>query len=614
MVSSSNIQKIFIDGIRCFKNFEIDLTADLNVLVGPNAVGKSTLLQILAYFLNGSYRGDKYLSLPNLFGLYHTENGNNVPYVAVETSEVDIDSRFLKDVWPSTMVCSLTESSTSYMENTKKLLIEDMKGKSIQRAGLLNLNDLKGKKASFIFALIGSGSSYNERVLVNTNNKIYYIYQSNNLGAQKILEKLKILSLSYNHSDYKNILFETLEGKREMKDHFNKVIEDSTILINKLSKSSNYRYIYKDKPILPHSILNEFGKNIENVSSGEQQLNSLDVFFNTVYEVNPSVVIIDEPELHLNYSQLPFVTSKIRALSNQGIQVLIATHSTFFIRWAKIDKVKLLKTVNNSTKLIKLQDTKLLRKYLPYPEVFFCRKIIAVESIADKIFFERTLGVLSKYLDNKSLDQRNIEIIAGYGKAYMRNIFELSKNLETGCFFIVDKDFFLQEVDFSFLGKDLVKSINILRNKLVKLDYDESSKRTFGLNKEIKLDFFKLIYKIFSQGDVTKKDILAYNNRFKNLVEKYSYEDSVGLLKFVKGLQLNKIRNVFRKQNIWLLQKGTIDIYVKSLLKIDGKLSVDKLQLNYYPSKFSELRDYIDSKVIDEFKKLAEEITRWDRS
>ncbi len=612
-LNSTYISRIFVDGIRCFKDFEVDLTSNLNIFVGPNAVGKSTLLQIMAYFLDGNFLGNKnFFSVTNLFSSYYSEDHSKVPYIVFETSEVELNSSFLKDVWSDTMVCALTKNNENCMVDIKKILVDDTRDKPIVREGLLKLHDMKNSKVKFLLVLIGSGSSHNERVLVRVDNDIYYVYQSRDLDARKILQKLRIKSLAYNYADFKSILFKTLENKKAMSRHFNKVVEDSTTIINNLSKSDDYRYVYDGNPEMSRMILDGKGKDIQKASSGEQQLNNLNVFFETIEEVGPSIVIIDEPELHLNYSQLPFVISKIKKLSHRGVQVLIATHSTFFIRWTKVDCIKLLKTSDTFTRHVKLQNKRLLQKYLTFPEIFFCRKIIAVESTTDKIFFERTLGVLSKHLNKMSLDQRNIEIVAGYGKAYMHSLYDLSKDLGTDYFFVVDLDFFLQETDFDFFGKEFVRSVNTLKRKMVRLDDKESGIRTFSLNSEVKTTFFKLVNKIFNQGTLTEDDKKLYQMRYKKLIEKYVYERKSGLLKVIKDFQIGKIRTIFRKQNVWLLGIGSIDDYINSSLKEGEKLSIDKLQLNYYPSSISELNAFMSRNAISEFKRLAEEIARWD--
>jgi len=64
-----HIKKIKIEGYKSFRNFELDLNKTLNVIVGDNETGKSTLLEainlVLSYQLEG--RSIQYELNPYIF-------------------------------------------------------------------------------------------------------------------------------------------------------------------------------------------------------------------------------------------------------------------------------------------------------------------------------------------------------------------------------------------------------------------------------------------------------------------------------------------------------------------------------------------------------------------
>lgn len=611
---SISLVKIYVDEIRCFKDYEMDFNSGLNTLVGPNAIGKSTLLQLIAYSLHSSYEGDKYLSLFDLIKSYLIDDQKLKPYFSFEFSDTVIDSKFLRKLSGENMLCTLPVKGKKYMKKIRVLLQKDIFNKTgIVRKGIKNISDFKGKNVRVIVCIIADGKSYNERIILKVGNSFYYVYSSQNFNFEFLKGEFSLSSLSFNESNYRKIIISALQAKREMKRHFRKVVKDSSTIINKISKSDEHVYEYTGEPRMSFKIFDRRGRDIDKVSAGEEQLNNLITFFDAVNELRPRIVLIDEPDLHLNYSQLPFVTKRIENLVKRGIQVIIATHSPFFIRASHINNIRLLKEINGTSRYISLEGKeKLIKKYISYPETFFCRKLIAVESLADKIFYERTFGVLNKYMDNLSLDQRNIEIVSGGGKTYMKKIYKLAEALHTECMFITDLDLFLQESDFNFLGSKFVNSVNILRKKVVKLSSVKSAKSMFSMNRKGKKDLFTLIDKVFTSGTVSKKDIDTYNKRFSSLIKKYVYKKEIKLTNLINLIRIKKIRKIFRKQNVWLLESGNIDDYVHKRLKASGKLSIDKLQMIYYPESEKDLEAYIKKNRLKEFKDISQHIAEWD--
>ena len=64
------LKKIKIQNFRCFKNFEMDFSAGMTVLIGKNGAGKTSLLNAIRYglsvfFSNDSKMGDDLLILGN---------------------------------------------------------------------------------------------------------------------------------------------------------------------------------------------------------------------------------------------------------------------------------------------------------------------------------------------------------------------------------------------------------------------------------------------------------------------------------------------------------------------------------------------------------------------
>ncbi len=52
------ISKIKIKNFKCYDNYEMKFNKDLNVIVGANDVGKSTILEAIHLCLTGFFRGN----------------------------------------------------------------------------------------------------------------------------------------------------------------------------------------------------------------------------------------------------------------------------------------------------------------------------------------------------------------------------------------------------------------------------------------------------------------------------------------------------------------------------------------------------------------------------
>lgn len=69
--SHMKIEKIIIDGFKCFKHYEVSLCPKANVLIGRNGAGKTTLVHAITKALSFVFSNDKSL------GKDFLSSGNN---------------------------------------------------------------------------------------------------------------------------------------------------------------------------------------------------------------------------------------------------------------------------------------------------------------------------------------------------------------------------------------------------------------------------------------------------------------------------------------------------------------------------------------------------------
>lgn len=69
MVEKNYIKSILINGFKKFQNFKIDFNDSINIFVGENEAGKSTILNAIKLVLNQDYRHADKAVLSDLFNV-----------------------------------------------------------------------------------------------------------------------------------------------------------------------------------------------------------------------------------------------------------------------------------------------------------------------------------------------------------------------------------------------------------------------------------------------------------------------------------------------------------------------------------------------------------------
>ncbi len=161
---------------------------------------------------------------------------------------------------------------------------------------------------------------------------------------------------------------------------------------------------------------------VGDASSGEKELLTY-IFAVFGLNVRDALIIVDEPELHLH----PRWQSALLALFEQlardtGNQFLLATHSPVFISPASIRYVSRVFSDQQRSRIRRLDDASLPdRKHLfsivnsqNNERIFFTDRVVLVEGISDRMFFER---VLAKFTSANKVPG-DFEIVAVGGKGF----------------------------------------------------------------------------------------------------------------------------------------------------------------------------------------------------
>lgn len=595
------IESLYIKGRRNLNDFKITFNQDLNIIVGPNGVGKSTLLDLLYRILTGEpYTG--LVSFPE-----------EEIMVVCTFLEITLDDNFIKLLNPtlSSGLARYNEEITEeniyqkINEISKKLPLIPIDNKTFS---YIKIDDITNQKIRIVMPVYKSklqpslNPTGNDQGFFICNNKLYITYAFSRAAILKFWKE-KVLTFNVLDNEYNlRTYVSSLEKKEQLASKFTKLQKDATKTFNQLSKSNDQKFEYSTLPKMEIKITNEDGKKIDQLSSGERQLEQLKLFTKIKKELDPLLVLIDEPEVHLNYGQLAYLSDLITSLTENNCQIIIATHSPYFIRSAFYKSIRYLR-FDKSDNPIQIILPKEGTNYLQYPDIFFAEKVIIVEGYADSIFYQRTLDILLKEKNRKTLSSLNIQVIPTSGKFGIKNLVNFTnKKIGLKSLVIADLDFLLDEQVYNFINQDKLNNIRELASKVIKTDLNKAIIQFKDMPTSQATSFVEFLKSIFKRKKINLKDLKQY--------EEYSklFSGNIYQKTFIGKFHISKIRTIFKKENIWLLTHEKLENYVKDSLKKNGKVSVDKLNEIFYPENKVDLKKDINEKYLNELENLADYI------
>ncbi|MEG4025494.1 AAA family ATPase [Microcoleus sp. S13C4] len=208
---------------------------------------------------------------------------------------------------------------------------------------------------------------------------------------------------------------------------------------------------------------------LHQASSGEKEiLNFLLGIF--AFNIKNGLIIVDEPEVHLHPKWQSLLLDLFFDLANlTQNQFIFSTHSPIFINQRTISKiVRVYKSSGKST--IKnfltsnFDETKDLLHIINShnnEKIFFADKVILVEGITDRIFWEQLINIYKK-AENSEI----IEVLEVHGKINLQKYRNFLKKIELDNYIIADLDYILQigseelkkmfRVDYSKIDRDVI--------------------------------------------------------------------------------------------------------------------------------------------------------------
>lgn len=437
------INKIKIENFKCFKGcFCLELGEGLNILVGDNESGKSTILEAIHLALTGLFNG-RYLKNELSHYLFNkevvdefisslTSNNNSIPIPPSILIEIFIsgdDIPLLEGNWNSEKIkatgITLSIAFDKKYQAEYEILVKNKNIKTIP----IEYYDISWK--SFADETLTPKTIALKSALIDSSNHQYrngsdvYISQI----IKDFLDTEDIVAISQAHRRFK----ESFMSEDSIKE-INKKIKKSANISDKEVKIS---VDLSTKNAWENTLMTYLDDiPFQYVGKGEQTVVKTKLSLSYKKSKEANIILLEEPENHLSHSKLNQLIREIKD-SNSQKQVIISTHSSFVANKLGLENIILLNKENIIRFNDLTDDTKMFfEKLAGYDtlRLLLCKKAILVEGDSDELVVQKA------YLDkNSKLPIENgIEVIS-VGTGFLRFL-EISKKLKKPTVVVTDND------------------------------------------------------------------------------------------------------------------------------------------------------------------------------
>ncbi|CNF88089.1 chromosome segregation protein [Yersinia enterocolitica] len=431
-----HINKIKVKNFKKIEDGAFDFNKDVNILVGDNDSGKSTILEALEIALNCCYRGK------SLAGVLSSEIFNSNALIKYLKSNKEIDD--LPEILIEAYIDGIPEykgSNNSEDEDCQGVFVKVILDEELIPAYEDFIKDNKEISSipiefykidwyDFAWNRV-KGLNRKFRALVvdpirmhPTYGKNQYI--SNILNASLEKDKQAVLGIQY----------------RQLKESFNK--NEKVISINEMLDKDKDISLKKLEIVADISGVSSIESNFQLavdqvifpfIGKGEQHKIQIKLAIQNKSK-NVDVILVEEPENHLSHMNLTSLINYIESKRGDK-QLFLTTHSSYVMNKLSINKLCLLADKYKKLDKIDPAVVKNLKRLPGYDTLrsVLSSKVILVEGPSDELVLKRY------YIDNyKSLPEENgIDIIVVRGIGF-KNYLEIVKHLGIKTKVVKDND------------------------------------------------------------------------------------------------------------------------------------------------------------------------------
>ncbi|MGI1837256.1 ATP-dependent nuclease [Lactococcus garvieae] len=477
------ISGICIKGFKKYLDYNVKFKKHLNILIGENEAGKSTILDAIEvvlnqkYFFNNQNGNAVFFSKENIKKFNDSKNIESLPKIELEvffgnqgiiTPEMGRfrgeHNFYAKNLFGIHFEYKFNESFSDLFEN-------------FETKPIIPIDYYKAEWRTF------SGATYNRKL-----NPLKSLMIDNSISRYGVYDNFAkdLYETTYSESKRSSISYDFRVAIKEfLADKSKDLVLDSEQNFSISEEKANIKSLLT----VEHKgvVLQQKGKGMENILKTQQALKNS----------QSKLLLIEEPENHLSPMNLRKLIGDI-STENSASQIILATHDSLIVNRLGLDKLIWLERVRPSSfenlddatidYFSKIDHTNVLQFIL-------ADKVILVEGAAEYILVDK----LFKAYNNTSggsggLDDYKIEVISCGGITY-KHYLDVAKDLNKPILVLTDND-----------GKqDRIEMVKVANDKY------ETSSKTIRIELEKDVNNFTFEVSLFNKNKETFKNLAAAN-------------------------------------------------------------------------------------------------------
>lgn len=512
------IDRIKICNFKTYKGvFELKLNKGLNILVGNNETGKSTILEAIHLALTGMYGGrnirnelSQYLFNREVIAEYIESVNRGTP---LSPPEILIEIFFEGSLCPEFEGNNNTERLNKVEGLQFRIFYNDkyndeyIKLIALKKLSSLPIEYYDVSWTSFARQAITIRSIPIKSAMIDSSN---YRYQNgSDVYISRIVKDLlspeEITSVAQAHRNMRDEFMED-PSIQAINDRISK---ESSIIEGEVSLSVDLG----TKNAWENSLVTQLN-NIPfgYVGKGAQCVMKTELALTHKQAQNASIILLEEPESHLSFSKLNQLISSIESKYGNK-QIIISTHSSFVANKLGLENLLLLDN-HNIVRISKLDSAEFFKKIAGYDtlRLILCKKAILVEGDSDELVVQKA------YMCNNNGRlpiQDGIDVIS-VGTSFLRFL-ELASILNKKVSVVTDNDGepnALKTKYSDYLGDNKQPNINICYDETVDTGTLKIGEKNYNYNtlepKLLKANSLNLFNSIFGTQYSNKDDLRKY--------------------------------------------------------------------------------------------------------
>lgn len=512
------IDRIKICNFKTYKGiFELKLNKGLNILVGNNETGKSTILEAIHLALTGMYGGrnirnelSQYLFNREVITEYIESVNRGTP---ISPPEILIEIFFEGSLCPEFEGNNNTERlnkveglqfrvfyNDKYNDEYAKLI-------ALKKLSSLPIEYYDVSWTSFSRQAITIRSIPIKSAMIDSSN---YRYQNgSDVYISRIVKDLlspeEVTSVAQAHRNMRDEFMED-PSIQAINDRISK---ESSIIDGEVSLSVDLG----TKNAWENSLVTQLN-NIPfgYVGKGAQCVMKTELALTHKQAQNASIILLEEPESHLSFSKLNQLISSIESKYGNK-QIIISTHSSFVANKLGLENLLLLDN-HNIVRIAKLDSAEFFKRIAGYDtlRLILCEKAILVEGDSDELVIQKA------YMCNNNGRlpiQDGIDVIS-VGTSFLRFL-ELASILNKKVSVVTDNDGApnaLKTKYSDYLGDNKQLNINICYDETVDTGTLKIGEKNYNYNtlepKLLKANNLNLFNSIFGTQYANEDDLRKY--------------------------------------------------------------------------------------------------------